>query len=107
MTEHLGSQTLVLIERTRVKHGEFRDGASRRFEGCSVQPDGSAEADGGLTNSSRWTVYVPGGDFPRQTENVVLWQGIELQVDGKMQVHYDDLTGEALHTTGKLKEWEA
>lgn len=103
----LGAATVVLVERIRRKHGEFIDGATETFTGCSVQGAGSTESDGGLTTEATWNLWVPGGDFPVDTKNMVRWNGLELMVDGKMQVEFDDLSGVALFCHGRLKAWEA
>jgi hypothetical protein len=103
----LGASEVVLVDRVRLRHGEFADGARQTFVGCSVQPQSSSESDQGLTTDSRWTIFVPGGDFPEQTDNVVLWNGYELSVDGRLQTWFDDLSGESLYVTGRLRMWEA
>jgi hypothetical protein len=105
MTMALGASTLELVDRQRVKHGQFVDGEVRKFEGCSVQPVGSSEAEAGLTTVATWNVWAP-PDFPTKTENVVRFNGIELQIDGELQTFYDDLSGVALYVTGQLTRWK-
>ncbi|QUD15912.1 hypothetical protein [Nocardia phage KYD2] len=105
MTEPVGNQTVHVVERVRAKHGKYADGPAMPWPGCSVQPAGTSERHAlGTTGTESWNFFGP-ADFPTSTDNVILHQGLELQVDGQLQVWTDDETNTPHHTEGKLKRW--
>lgn len=102
----LGTQTVVVKERLRAKHGKYIDGPGKDWHGCSVQPVGSDEQHRlGTTGTSQWNLFAPPG-FPTSTDNVILWNGLELQVDGRLQEWMDEETHTVEYVGGVLKLWE-
>lgn len=103
----LGSQSVQVIPRTRVKHGQYTDGTPVPWSGLSIQPVGSEERHAlGQTGSSRWNIFAPPG-FPTSTENVIRWRGLELQVDGQLQEWWDEDAGAVEYVGGVLKVWDS
>lgn len=107
MTDPIGNQTCHVIERLKAKHGQYADGPPVPWFGVSIQPAGATERHGlGTTGSEGWSFFGP-PNFPTSTDNVIRYQGLDLQVDGQLQVWTDEETGQAHHTEGKLKRWES
>ncbi|MGX4711650.1 hypothetical protein [Rhodococcus ruber] len=108
----LGGQTVRLIPRIKLKHGDFVDGVPVPYPGCSVQPVQSEERpEDGQATETRWEIFAPPG-FPERTENVLTVDGLvddagvplRLHIDGKLQT-YIDLDGVAEYVGGYLTEW--
>lgn len=104
----LGNQHARLVERVRLKHGEYEERNAIESDGCALQPlrkNGSTEQlVGGELVTTRWQFFGP-PDLPTESRNVVEIAGLKLNVEGDLQV-FTDKRGRARYVHGFLKRWE-
>lgn len=98
-------QTVRIVPRERVAHGDFTEGAPYDYAGVLIQPLGSNEQTRDeRALQARWRIFAPVG-FPARPQDVLEHQGVRLHVDGELQT-WPDLSGRPHHVEGLLKRWE-